>query len=273
MAIFDNELIDNVSNRTPEAPKKLLPSPTVRDVDVSLGGFETYGSAGVGKTGLNIDQLSEFSGLRTNQSSFSSPVQMVPRSELLANQRYTTYQRNVDLENIYGLQQSWTDQLANGVIKMGGIGVGTFLQSFATIPNTISAIKNGKLSNLSGGVDGYEAAIDNWTKNLEDIFPNYYTREEQKHPYLAMLPFAPGSANFWGDKVIKNLGFTAGAIGGAIAQDAAIGLVTEGIGAIPLVAGQIGKASLFLNKLLQTQSLLGTLRERSHHAATESGST
>jgi hypothetical protein len=249
MAIFDNELIDNVSNRAPEAPKKLLPSPTVRDVDVSLGGFETYGSAGVGKTGLNIDQLSEFSGLRTNQSSFSSPVQMVPKSELLANQRYTTYQRNVDLENIYGLQQSWTDQLANGVIKMGGIGVGTFLQSFATIPNTISAIKNGKLSNLSGGVDGYEAAIDNWTKNLEDIFPNYYTREEQKHPYLAMLPFAPGSANFWGDKVIKNLGFTAGAIGGAIAQDAAIGLVTEGIGAIPLVAGQIGKASLFLNKL------------------------
>ena len=249
MAIFDNELIDNVSNRAPEAPKKLLPSPTVRDVDVSLGGFETYGSAGVGKTGLNIDQLSEFSGLRTNQSSFSSPVQMVPRSELLANQRYTTYQRNVDLENIYGLQQSWYDQLGNGIVKMGGIGVGTFLQGFATIPNTISAIKNGKLSNLSGGVDGYESAIDNWTKNLEDIFPNYYTREEQKHPYLAMLPFAPGSANFWGDKVIKNLGFTAGAIGSAVAQDAAIGLVTEGIGAIPLVAGQIGKASLFLNKL------------------------
>jgi hypothetical protein len=249
MAIFDNELIDNVSNRTPESPNKLLPSPTVKDVNVSLGGFETYGGAGVGKTGLNIDQLSEFSGLRTNQSSFSSPVQMVPRSELLANQRYTTYQRNVDLENIYGLQQSWYDQLGNGIVKMGGIGVGTFLQGFATIPNTISAIKNGKLSNLSGGVDGYESAIDNWTKNLEDIFPNYYTREEQKNPYLAMVPFAPGSANFWGDKVIKNLGFTAGAIGSAVAQDAAIGLVTEGIGAIPLVAGQIGRASLFLNKI------------------------
>jgi hypothetical protein len=249
MAIFDKELIDNVSDRTPDGAKKLLPSPTVRDVDVSLGGFEMYGDPNPGKTGLKIDQLSEFSGVRTNQSSFSSPVQMVPRSELLANQRYNTYQRGVDLENVYGLQQSWTDQLANGVVKMGGLGVGTFLQGFATIPNTISAAKNGKLSDLSGGVDGYEAAIDNWTKNLEDYFPNYVTREEQKHPYLAMVPFAPGSANFWGDKIIKNLGFTAGAIGSAIVQDAAIGLVTEGIGAIPLVAGQIGKASLFLNKI------------------------
>lgn len=249
MAIFDNELIDNVSNRTPESPKQLLPSPTVRDVDVSLGGFEAYGNPSSGKTGLSIDQLSEFSGVRTNQSSFSSPVQMVPRSELLANQRYTNYQRGVDLENVYGLSQSWYDQLGNGIIKMGGLGVGTFLQSFATIPNTMAAVKNGKLSDLSGGTDGYEAAIDNWTKNLEDIFPNYYTREEQKHPYLAMLPFAPGSANFWGDKVIKNLGFTAGAIGGAVVQDAAIGLVTEGVGAVPLVAAQLGKAALFLNKI------------------------
>ena len=249
MAIFDKELIDNVSDRGSEASRPILPSPTVRDVDVSLGGFETYGNPSVGKTGLSIDQLSEFSGLRTNQSSFSSPVKMVPKSELLSNQRYENYQRNVDLENIYGLNQTWSDQLANGIVKFGALGVGTFLQGFASIPNTIAAIKNGKLSDLSGGANGYEASIDTWTKNIEDAFPNYYTREEQKHPYLAMVPFAPGSANFWGDKVIKNLGFTAGAIGSAVAQDAAIGLVTEGIGALPLVAGQIGKASLFLNKI------------------------
>ncbi len=249
MAIFDNELIDNVSDRTPEGPRKLLPSPTVRDVDVSLGGFEVYGNPNPGRTGLNIDQLSEFSGVRTNQSSFSSPVQMVPRSELLANQRYSNYQRNVDLENVYGLNQTWTDQLANGIVKMAGLGVGTFIQGFATIPNTIAAFKNGKLSDLSGGANGYESAIDTWTKNLEDAFPNYYTREEQKHPYLAMVPFAPGSANFWGDKVIKNLGFTAGAIGSAIAQDAAIGAITEGIGALPLISAQLGRASLFLNKI------------------------
>jgi len=65
-----------------------------------------------------------------------------------------------------------------------------------------------------------------------------------------MVPGFTGSANFWGNMVIKNLGFTAGAIAGAAAQDVALGMVTEGIGEVPLVASQIGKASLWLNKLL-----------------------
>jgi hypothetical protein len=155
----------------------------------------------------------------------------------------------MDLENIYGMQQSAWSQLGNSVVKMAGLGVGTFVQGFATIPNTISALKNGKLADLSGGPDSYEAAIDDWTKNLEDYFPNYYTRKEKESPFLAMVPFMPGSANFWGDKIIKNLGFTAGAIGSALVQDAIVGAVTEGIGAAPLLASQLGKASLWLNKL------------------------
>lgn len=249
MAIFDNEPIQRNSEGEVIQPKPYLGSPATQEINTSMGGFETFGSPDTGRNGLSIKQLSEFSNLRTNQSSFSSPVQSISRGELLANKRYDFYERGVDLENVYGLQQSWYDQLGNGIVKMGGLAVGTFLQGFATVPNTMAAIKNGKLSDLSGGTSGYETAIDTWTKNLEDAFPNYYTREEQKHPYLAMLPFAPGSANFWGDKIIKNLGFTAGAIGSAVVQDLAIGAVTEGIGAIPLVASQIGKASLFLNKI------------------------
>ena len=250
MAIFDKELIDNTSNRDYGKPEMDLRSPDTRKVDVSLGGFENFAIGGPSRSsGLTIDQLSEFSRIPTNQNTFNSPVQMIPRSELLANQRYNIYERNRDLENVYGLQQSWADQLANGVVKFAAIGGGTFLQSFGTIPNTLSALKTGKLSELSGGPDGYESKVDNWLKNIEDIFPNYYTRAEKESPFLAALPFAPGSANFWGDKIIKNLGFTAGAIGGAVVQDLAIGALTEGIGSIPLVASQIGKASLYLNKL------------------------
>jgi predicted NAD-dependent protein-ADP-ribosyltransferase YbiA (DUF1768 family) len=250
MAIFDKELIDNTSNRDYGKPEMDLRSPETRKVDVSLGGFEDFAIGGPSRSsGLTIDQLSDFSRIPTNQNTFNSPVQMIPRSELLANQRYNIYERNRDLENVAGLQQSWADQLANGVVKFAAIGGGTFLQSFGTIPNTVAALKTGKLSELSGGPDGYESKIDTWLKNIEDSFPNYYTRREKESPFLAALPFAPGSANFWGDKIIKNLGFTAGAIGGAVVQDLAIGAVTEGIGAIPLVAAQIGKASLYLNKL------------------------
>ena len=254
MPIFDNELIDNSRDPNPQlpgTPTSYLGSPAIRDVDVTLrplglpsGGNPSGGNYG----GLRISDLSKI-GLASNQTrSFSGPMSMVPRSELLNNQRYGTYLRGVDLENIYSLNQPWYDQMGNGVAKFFARGIGTFAQSFATIPNTVAAVKNGSLSELSGK-DGYESDIDLWLKNLENTFPNYVSRWEKEHPYRSMIPFMRGSANFWGDKVISNLGFTAGAIGGALVQDAAVAYVTGGLGEIPLVANQIGRASLYLNKL------------------------
>ena len=236
MAIFENELIDNKrgSNELPMV-KPELASPTIKGINTNLGGFEDFTTKGTSVTGLTIDQLSNFSSIPRGPRGFNSPMQMIPKSELLENQRYGTYLRDRDLENIYGLQQGWTSQLANGVVKFAGTAIGTFAQSFATIPNTLSAIKTGKMSELSGQ-GGYESDIDRWLKNMEDAFPNYMTKRERDHPYLAMVPFAPGSANFWGNMFIKNLGFTAGAIGGAIAQDAIVGAVTEGVGS------EIGRA-------------------------------
>lgn len=247
MPIFENEPgfqpTDGNDRSMPTRPP--LTSPNSPTVNTNLGGF---GEKGDGKTGLTLDQIGNLSHMPNAAPTFDSPFQSVSRKELLDNKRYPMYARDMDLENVYGLQQSWGSQLANGVIKMGATGLGTFAQGFATIPNTISSIKGGvkELSNPNG----YEASIDNWLKNVEDIFPNYYTRYEKEHPFLAAVPFMRGSANFWGDKFIKNLGFTAGAIGSALVQDAAIGLVTQGIGEIPLIANQVGKASLWLNKIL-----------------------
>jgi len=109
-------------------------------------------------------------------------------------------------------------------------------------------LKNTNVTDLSNP-DGYEATVDTWTKNLEDYFPNYVTEYEKSRGLATAIPFTYGSANFWGDKIIKNTGFMVGAIGGALAQDAIIGFATEGVGALPLVAAQIGKASLYLNKI------------------------
>jgi exodeoxyribonuclease-5 len=257
MAILDDDLRGkaSVEETSYKEIDPVLGSPKPREVDVtlrtaSMGGFETYAKPSKGGNGMTIDQLSTFAKLPQSQSTFNSPAQMIPRSELLANQRYPLYNRNIDLENVYGLQQSWYDRLANGIIKAGGLATGTFLQGFATTPNTIAAIKNGKLSDLSGGVDGYESAIDTWTRNLEDVFPNYRSRKEQENPLLGVIPFFPGSANFWGDMIIKNLGFMAGAVANAAVQDAAIGFVTGGVGEAPLIASQIGKAALWMNKIM-----------------------
>jgi len=243
MAIFKEELINTPLEGDPIpqlalGTPQLSAMPTLPNIEVSGG------SVNKSIEGLDASQLSKLAKLPGQ----GGGANLIPLSEVAANKRYNTYVRGMDLENIYGMQQSAWAQLGNSAVKMAGLAAGTFAQSFATIPNTISAFKNGTTA-LSGGPDSYEAAIDDWTKNLEDYFPNYYTRKEKENPYLAIVPFMPGSANFWGDKIIKNLGFTAGAIGGALVQDAIIGAATEGIGAAPLVASQLGKASLWLNKL------------------------
>jgi hypothetical protein len=242
MPIFDKELIDNISNRENVLPNMPLGSPVTRELNTDMGG---YGLETDSRGGLTIDQLSNIKA--SNSTGFDSPFQMIPKSELLSNQRYSMYERDKDLENTYGLQQGALSQLGNGVIKMATTVGGTFLQGFATIPNTIASFKGG-VKELSG-VEGYESDIDNWLKNIEDRFPNYVTKKEQEHPFLAAIPGFAGSANFWGDKIIKNIGFTVGAIGSALVQDAVVGFATEGLGEIPLVANQIGKASLYLNKL------------------------
>ena len=244
MAIFEDELITNNPVEGDPIPQLALGTPQLSAMPTlpSLGGV---GSANRSIEGLDGSQLSKIAKLPGQ----GGGANLIPLNEVVANKRYNTYVRGMDLENIYGMQQSAWAQLGNSVVKMAGLAAGTFVQGFATIPDTVSALKNGKFADLSGGPDGYESAVDDWTKNLEDYFPNYYTRKERESPYLAMIPFMPGSANFWGDKIIKNLGFTAGAIGSAIVQDAIIGSVTEGIGAAPLLASQLGKASLWLNKL------------------------
>jgi len=242
MAIFEGE-IPEVNINSPK-PVQLLPSPTIEDESP----YSPLMSPEKSREGLSGDQLSKFGRVANAPFGWDSPISMISQKELLDNQRYPIYSRREDLENIYGLQQGTFAQLGNAAVKFAATTVGTFAQSFATTPNTINAIKQGDISLLSGATT-YERDIDIWLKNLEDAFPNYYTRWEREHPFQSMLPFSGGFSNFIGDKVLKNLGFTAGAILGALAQDAIVTGVTGGIGSIPLISAQLGKASLYLNKI------------------------
>jgi uncharacterized protein YaaR (DUF327 family) len=259
MPIFDNELLGGAPKNIDDAglPNVGLASPILdtpeRYVapDISNFGFNKEGS-----TGLTIDQLSQVAHMPTDLGRFDSPEASIPRSELLENKRYPLYQRGVDLENIYGIQQSALEQLGNSAVKFLGTITGTFAQGLTNIPNAIDAARNADFSKLSGDPNGYEGSIADWMKNMNDVFPNYVTKQERENPWLGLIPFAPGSANFWGENILVNLGFTAGSIASAVAQDAAIGFVTGGIGELPLVASQIGKAALYLNKIFANTNKL-----------------
>ena len=253
MPVFKDEQILNLPVKEDNMPTPALGSPEKMSLPKppplpSVGGFGLMNNER-SKEGMSNDQLSKIAKTSTGETG----PNLIPLNEVVANKRYNVYTRGQDLENIYGLQQSWYNKLGNSVVKFGGLAAGTFAQQFATIPNTIAALKSGtaseRIARLSGDPDGYESKIDNWTRNLEDAFPNYYTRKERENPFMGVIPFMPGSANFWGDKIFKNIGFMAGAIGGSIVQDAIIGTVTGGVGAASMAAVQIGKASLWLNKI------------------------
>jgi len=240
MPIFDNELINNVREEgSLEGPDPSLSS--IEGTKLDMGGLSAY--APTNNRGFGLDDLRQVKGTPSPKG-FGQSFTYAPKSELLANQRYPVYERGVDLENLYGIQQPWYKQLGNGVAKLAANSIGTFAQGFTSIPNTISAAKDLDFSKLSGDPNGYEGTIDNWMKNTDDFFPNYMTRYEREHPYSTAIPFFRGSANWWGGKFLPNLGFMAGAAAAAITQDVAIGIATEGIGEIPLVASQLGKASL-----------------------------
>ena len=106
MPIFNNELLGSAPKNIDESglPNVGLASPILdtpeRYVapDISNFGFNKEGS-----TGLTIDQLSQIAHMPTDLGRFDSPESSIPRSELFENKRYPLYQRDVDLENIYGI--------------------------------------------------------------------------------------------------------------------------------------------------------------------------
>jgi hypothetical protein len=205
--------------------------------------------APVSNRGYSLAELAQM-GNMPGPGGFAQPFQSVSEGELMANQRYPVYGRGVgDLEDLNAQQQTWYGNLARGVVKGVGRLVGTFAQSLTNIPNTISAIKNGDISKLSGDPDGYEGTIDKWIENMDNALPTYQSAYAKAHPFRGIIPFTEGSSYFWGEKFLPNLGFMGGAVLGAAVQDVAIGAMTEGVGAVPLIGSQVGKASLYLNKL------------------------
>lgn len=133
---------------------------------------------------------------------------------------YETYQsRGIrvdprsDIEELRALRQSTMDQWANGLGKAGVI-LGT-----SVLDNTAGFLY-GLGEYAVGGFGGFDEFADSMTENpisqftrsvkesTAEALPNYYTREQQQTTDLL-------SANFWADKFLGGVAYTAGAIGTA----------------------------------------------------------
>lgn len=164
-----------------------------------------------------------------------------------------------DTEDIYGKFQGVGEQLWNSLVKTGANAATSFISSFTTLGPSIDALRQGKPFDE----DSVLGETQGWLRELENDYPNYYTQWEREHPFKSA--FTPvGITNFWGDKVLKNVGFTIGSLASSLLVDAGITLATEGTAApatLILAANQIRRAIAPLKNIFRGLTKVSTLNK------------
>lgn len=146
--------------------------------------------------------------------------------------RGSTLNANIDEQRAQ--RQSGFEQAWHGTAKGAGLAATTFLSTFTSLPyGIVSAAGKGLTGH--GAQESFSAVYDNeisrkfdeFNKNMEEWFPNYYTEEQKKADAFSWTNM--GNANFIFDKLVKNAGFTVGAIVGG-------GVVSKGLHALGKLA-------------------------------------
>ena len=111
-----------------------------------------------------------------------------------------------NLNEIRAQRQPWYAKLSAGVAKGAVLAGTTFLDGTVGLAMGIgAAIDKQDASQLWD--NPFSRLMQQINEESEKVLPNYYTREEQESPWYENI----FTANFLGDKLIKNLGFTVGA--------------------------------------------------------------
>lgn len=159
--------------------------------------------------------------------------------------------------------QPWYDQIGAGILKGGVLASTTFADGIAgTIIGAMNVLSNAdKIADSDNPWrelgnqfinNPFSIYMQDINEKVESVLPNYYTKAEQEDPWWEHI----FSANFIGDKFLKNLGFTVGAAfsgkvnAGAISKtmglkgvrDAFKGAVTTASGRTLNTASEIAKA-------------------------------
>lgn len=142
------------------------------------------------------------------------------------------YVNEEDFQNLSDVRantQPWYAQIGAGLAKGAILAGTTFLDgTVGLVLGAGTAIGEGRWSGLWD--NDFSKAMQSVNEWSEQALPNYYTRAEQEQPWYENI----FTANFLGDKFIKNLGFTVGAFysGGVTAAGLKVTKLPQLIGAI-----------------------------------------
>jgi hypothetical protein len=149
-------------------------------------------------------------------------VSSIPLSSVYTGDRYASSRPGQDLEEMYAQQQGISDKFVNGALKMTGTAASSFLGGTAGLIYGFGKIfETGRLSSLYDNEINNKA--DEVNKYFEDVLPNYYGSQERDANWWS--PDNLLTANFWSDKVMKNLGYSVGALAGGALWAKALGAI------------------------------------------------
>lgn len=147
----------------------------------------------------------------------------------------TDFYEGMDLEHNRALEQSGFAKIGLGLVK-GGItaattAVNTTLGTVWGLGSALYELAFDTNGNGRSFMDTLDAGVNNWVSSkmvgiqnwAEEAMPNYRTQEERSEKYQKEWYKHMGTANFIGDSILKNFGFTVGAMGGGMVWTKFIG--------------------------------------------------
>lgn len=144
----------------------------------------------------------------------------VPTKDLDLSGRYPKLYPTLDNESLYAQGQGTFEKLGNGLVKMGGIGSATFINTTAGfLYGATQWARTGEFNSMFDNPLTRELNEFN-NEYLESTFANYKTQREREGEWWE--PENLFTANFLADNIIKNLGFAAGAFAGGFAWTGAL---------------------------------------------------
>ena len=220
----------------------------VKDIDITKSGPMTFRDLQEANQEPYTNLSPEFQSFSMNVGASTAPTslydarahgeQMVqsslegtatPWGESMFDEPTATEAQFQELGDIRANNQPWYAQIGAGLAKGAILAGTTFLDgTVGLVLGAGTAIGEGRWSGLWD--NDFSKAMQSVNEWSEQALPNYYTRAEQEQPWYENI----FTANFLGDKFIKNLGFTVGAFysGGVTAAGLKVTKLPQLIGAI-----------------------------------------
>lgn len=178
-----------------------------------------------------LSRASQSNPYRDTQQMVASPLARTdtPWGESIWDNKSANQASFENLGDIRAENQPWYAQIGAGLAKGVILAGTTFLDgTLGLVLGAGTAINENRWSGLWD--NDFSKAMQSFNEWSEQALPNYYTREEQEQPWYENI----FTANFLGDKFIKNLGFTVGAFysGGVTAAGLKVTKLPQLIGAI-----------------------------------------